>query len=213
MIKRIDRDYANYFGLDNSIDLEKKKGKIPFENWIENKKIEKAVIADVIKKETNANNLIEFCNCYYIDDDKRILSPTISENFISEDEYAMIMSPYINTKFLRNLSIIKLDKNNFEENYNTINKNTNLNTCIISESNLDKLINYYKIWLEQGISCAYIISDNKNKEFMRKQGYVDSVLINTLSSKKHTVKKMSIDSIYGNRLTKLYLLSKKRTTY
>lgn len=171
MIKtRKDKAFANYYGLNRSVDVLNRSKEIE-EIWLRNRKIETFMVSQLLKEIVDANKLIEFSDTFYTDEQN--LYPSVGQTFSENGGKSILLTPNIGTHTIGDTIIINIEEENpygiFASNEARVIKNLKKEkACFITENELDKLAQYYRLWAAEGVPCSFVVSGYLDKKLVEK---------------------------------------------
>lgn len=181
------------------------------EKNFDEERLEKQMLAELICNVIKTDNMVEFANVKYIDEE--LLTPTIAEAYINMGNTATIITS--NTIELKNekLTIINTMSNNPYGEFqrlitpSMINK-INEAKCFVTTKDLPKLDKYFKTWAGMGIPCVYCVSGSLDKIIKQKDDAIREYMKSLTKDNQLTLESDFSYDKNMNKLAKIYVLKR-----
>ncbi len=202
--------YAEYYNLSSNNEVLSCKNSN--KKWINERKLDTKLIASLIKREIATNKITEFSDTFYVEEG--LIYPTISESFAKENNEAVLLTPYVDSQVKENVSIYKVDKNNPYGPYSNFNQDKIYHliktSCFVTEKNLPRLSDNFKLWAKNGIACVYAISGKTSDHLVKKDKEAKEFINYVISNEPL---KVNVSGLYDKKsksFAKIYVIRKNR---
>lgn len=202
--------YADYYNLSSNNEVlrcENSKTK-----WIDERRLDTKLVASLIQREITTNRITEFSDTFYVENG--LIYPTISESFAKKNNEAVILTPYVNSHAKNNVKIFKVNKNNPYGPYSNFNQDNIYNPiktyCFVTEKNLPRLSENFKLWAKNGITCIYAVSGRINNTLAKKDLEAKEIISNVVLNEPLTVYESELYDKENKSFAKIYTIRKNR---